>query len=102
MLFLIPIFEVINDLKKNCNNIFISIFGWTGTISVVCAYGLTSFKSDKYLLIDILNLYGSFSLGWICYRSKVWQALVCEMTWLLIGIYSLIKNILDGERVSCH
>ena len=102
MLFLIPILEIRNDIKKNCKETLINIYGWTGTISVVLAYGLTSFDSEENLLIDILNLYGSLSIGFICYRSRVWQALVCEIIWFSIGIYSLIKNILDGGQVSCN
>jgi hypothetical protein len=102
MLFLIPIFEVKEDIKKNCKETLIHIYGWTGTITVVLAYGLTSFDSEEYLLIDILNLYGSLSIGYTCYRSRVWQAFVCEIIWFSIGIYSLIKNISDEGGISCH
>lgn len=102
MLYLLPIYEVKEDIKKNCKETFIHIYGWTGTITVVLAYGLTSFDSEEYLLIDILNLYGSLSIGYTCYRSRVWQALVCEIIWFSIGIYSLINNISDGKRIDCH
>ena len=102
MLFLIPVLEIKNDLQNSCKETLINIYGWTGTVSVVIAYGLTSFDSEEYLLIDILNLWGSLSIGYTCYRARVWQALVCEIIWFSIGIYSLIKNILNHGEDDCH
>ena len=98
MLFLIPIYEI----KKNCKEKLLYIYGWTGTITVVTAYAMISYGSEKYILIDILNLYGSLSLGIICYHAKVWQSLVCEMVWFSIGIYSFINNLFNEEKTSCH
>ena len=43
---------------------------WTGSISVITAYGLTSFESDEYLLIDILNLYGSLAIRITCFKAR--------------------------------
>ena len=91
--------EVIDGCKKNC----IELYGWSGSISVITAYGLTTFGSDKHLLIDILNLYGSLSIGIMCYKAKVWQATLLEVAWFGVGTYSIIKNIVSDEsELGCH
>ena len=91
--------EVIDECKKKS----IELYGWSGSISVITAYGLTTFNSDKYLLIDILNLYGSFAIGFMCYRARVWQATLLEVAWFGVGTYSIIKNIMtDENELSCH
>jgi hypothetical protein len=80
--------ECSDSIKKN----MVDVYGWTGSISVITAYALTTFKIDQLLLIDILNLYGSLAIGYICYRGKVWQAVVCEIIWFGVGSYSIIKH----------
>lgn len=99
MYFYIPYIEIKNNIKEQ---LYI-IYGWTGSISVITAYGLTSFESEEYFLIDILNLYGSLAIGIMCYKAKVWQATILEIAWFGVGIYSLIKNIIDDEdSTNCH
>ena len=95
MIFLIPVLEIKDDIRKSCKGALIHIYGWTGTITVVIAYGLTSFDSDEYLLIDCLNLYGSLSIGYTCYRSRVWQAVILEAVWFGIASVSLVRNLTD-------
>ena len=98
---------IYRDLKEKvigeCKKKIIDIYGWSGSISVITAYGLTTFGSDKHLLIDILNLYGSLAIGIMCYRAKVWQAALLEVAWFGVGTYSIIKNIVsDKSELSCH
>ena len=99
MYFYIPYIEIKKEIKET----LFTIYGWTGSISVITAYGLTSFELDEYLLIDILNLYGSLAIGLVCYRAKVWQATILEIAWFSVGIYSLLKNIIEEEQsTNCH
>jgi hypothetical protein len=88
--------ECSDSIKKN----MVDVYGWTGSISVIIAYALTTFKIDQLLLIDILNLYGSLAIGYICYRGKVWQAVVCEIIWFGVGSYSIIKHGFTGYHKS--
>ena len=90
-----------DECKQRCKKYSIELYGWTGSLSVITAYGLTSLNSDKLLLIDSLNLYGSLSIGYMCWRSRVWQAVSLEIGWFIIGSYSLIMNILDEKKDKC-
>ena len=69
------------------------IYGWTGSMTVLTAYTLTTFKIDELMLIDILNIYGSLSIGYICYKKRVWQAFILEVAWFGISIYSFIDRV---------
>ena len=69
------------------------IYGWTGSMTVLTAYALTTFKIDELMLIDILNIYGSLSIGYICYKKRVWQAFILEVAWFGISIYSFIDRV---------
>ena len=50
------LYNISDEIKKNCKKILIETYGWTGSLSVISAYTLTSFESDELILIDILNL----------------------------------------------
>ena len=89
--------DINDEIKQNCKKILIETYGWTGSLSVISAYTLTSFESDELILIDILNLYGSLAIGLLCYRARVWQATLLEIAWFGVGSYSLIKNIMDDD-----
>ena len=75
----------------------ININGWLGSLSVLLAYSLLSIESEEKLLMDSLNLYGSLTLGTICYQQKAYQPLFLEVCWFGVTIYSFIKNIMDDE-----
>ena len=91
------LYNISDEIKKNCKKILIETYGWTGSLSVISAYTLTSFESDELILIDILNLYGSLAIGLLCYKARVWQATLLEIAWFGVGSYSLIKNIMDDD-----
>jgi hypothetical protein len=93
--------SVTTIVKGACSSIkdhISDIYGWTGTIAVISAYALTSFEVEEDCLIDVLNIYGSISIGYVTYLAKVWQALACEVIWLLIASYSMYHTILEGKR----
>jgi hypothetical protein len=88
-----PVSQIKDKIKDTC----INIYGWSGSLSVITAYGLTTFENDNVICIDILNLYGSVSIGYICFRKQVWQATILEIAWFCIGLYSLIEHILEAH-----
>jgi len=92
---LISITTIMKEVCLSLQYHMIDIYGWTGTISVIIAYALTSFEVEQDILIDILNIYGAFSIGYITFLAKVWQAFACEVIWLMIGLYSLVKNCIE-------
>ena len=94
----ISLATIIKEVCLSMKDYIVDIYGWTGTISVILAYALMTSDVDQDILIDILNIYGSLSLGYVTYAAKVWQALACEVIWFGIGSYSLINNLL-GEEV---
>ena len=81
--------------KEQCKKYSLELCGWLGSLSIIVAYACITLDSDRLLLIDSMNLYGSFSVGYICYKKKVWQAMSLEVIWFGITIYSLINNISD-------
>ena len=82
-------------ITEDCKEKIIQIYGWTGSLAVITAYGLTTIESDKKIIIDCLNLYGSLSIGTMCYRATVWQAASLEVAWFGIAVYSIIDNLSD-------
>ena len=77
--------------KENC----LEVCGWLGSLSIITAYICITSETGNPLFIDSMNLYGSFSIGYICYKKKVWQAMSLEVIWFGITTYSLINNISD-------
>jgi len=98
MFFYIPYIEVHKKLKEKCY----LLFSWSGTISVILAYFMTSFEIKEYIIIDCLNIYGSFSIGYTCYQSKVWSAMTCEIIWFIIGIISFTRHCLGYQVDDIH
>ena len=95
MMNLYQIVKLKEEIKLNIKDICINLYGWSGSVSVIIAYGLTTFENDNVLCIDVLNLYGSMAIGYICFSKKVWQAAILEVAWFCIGFYSLIEHILE-------
>ena len=86
---------IINNKKEK----LINIYGWTGSISIIVAYALNTLSNDEInndninnLIIDLLNIYGSISIGIICYRQKAFQPVLLEVLWFIFHIV-LINNI---------
>ena len=99
-MFYISYRNLFNGCKQTIYSKLIDIYGYSSSISVILAYGLSSVQNEQLILIDILNLYGSLAIGYICFRSKVWPPVIVEVCWFGIGCYSLIQNILYEETTS--
>ena len=71
------------------------IIGITGTITLILAYYLNVSKvlENRPILIDFLNIYGSFGVGFNCIIKKTYPPLVLEIAWIIIAFGSLIRNI---------
>lgn len=86
---------------NHCKYRMIDIYGWTGSTAIIVAYSMNVLINDNNnnkqlhnrLLMDILNIYGSSSIGIICYLKKAHQAVFLELLWFIASVYSLINNI---------
>jgi hypothetical protein len=82
-------------MNKNTKKLLIESFGWYGAIVVLAAYALVSFSliTADGLIFQLLNLTGSFGLLSIAYYKKVYQSVVLNIIWSIIGII-VIANII--------
>lgn len=85
-----------DEMIENLKHKLFQLYGWTGSVAVITAYGFVTFDYEKNIWIDILNLYGSFSIGLICFKGKIWQAMILEIAWFSVAIYSLINNLTNN------
>ena len=77
--------------KKNC----LEVCGWLGSLSIIIAYICITLESGNLLFIDSMNLYCSFSVGYLCYLKKAWQAMTLEVVWFGISSYSFINHVIN-------
>lgn len=70
------------------------IIGWVGTILIVIAYFLISWKkvesTNKYY--QLINLVGAIAVGVNVFTNKAWPAFALQVVWGLIAISSLVKS----------
>jgi len=100
MFLLLMYIDLKRGWKEKCQEHLLDLYGWSGSVSVITAYALTSFDHENLLLIDVLNLYGSLAIGIITFKAQVWQAAILEIAWFFVGSYSMIKNIIDDDDLS--
>ncbi|MFH2020525.1 MAG: hypothetical protein ABIJ34_03870 [archaeon] len=74
-------------------NHFYELFGWVGTFLILLAYGLASFGwlSAESAVFQIMNIVGSAGLLTIALVKKVYQSVVINVVWALIGLVALAK-----------
>ena len=85
------------DIREACKTYWKDVYGWSGSLAVITAYGITTFsdtdqEDELSLEISVLNMYGSFALGYVCWQGKVWQAFILEFVWFWIAVYSLFES----------
>lgn len=82
-------------MDKKTKKLFVEIFGWYGAIAILGAYALASFSiiTADGLTFQLLNLTGGFGLLAIAYYKKVYQSVVLNIIWSIIGIIA-IANII--------
>jgi hypothetical protein len=75
---------------------FSDIFGTTGTVTLIGAYIMTTYDQfgvKNLLIIDLLNIYGSFALSYDCLVKKTYPPLLLESVWFIISTTSLIRRV---------
>ena len=68
------------------------LFGWYGTVAILSAYALLSFKvieSDS-LTYQLLNLTSALGIVAISFMKKVRQPGVLNLVWALIALIAII------------
>ena len=74
------------------------VFGWSGSVAVLIAYGFATYQDKEdaeknRVALALTNMYGSSAIGYVCYRGRVWQALMLEVAWFSIAFTSLVGTI---------
>lgn len=82
-------------VAKKPAHLLSEIFGWYGALAILGAYALVSFSfiPPNGLAFQLLNLSGALGLMAIAYYKKVYQSVVLNIVWLIVGIIA-IANIL--------
>lgn len=75
---------------------FDEIIGWAGAISLMGAYMLNSFglltaQSYPY---QLLNIFGALFIIYISYKKQVYQSVILNLMWFIIGIVAFAQIIL--------
>ena len=83
------------NVAKKKPHILSEIFGWYGAIAILGAYALVSFSliASDGLIFQLLNLTGALGLLAIGYYKKVYQSVILNIIWSIIGIVA-IANII--------
>jgi uncharacterized YccA/Bax inhibitor family protein len=68
------------------------IFGWYGTIAILLAYALISFKIIKSdsLIYQLLNLSGALGIVTISAVKKVRQPAILNLAWAVIACIAIV------------
>ena len=71
----------------------VELFGWYGTVAILSAYALLSFKVIKSdsLTYQLLNLTGALGIVAISFVKKVRQPGVLNLVWALIALIAIVS-----------
>ena len=71
-----------------------SMLGWVGTVLVVGAYFLNSTKrlGSASRTYQLMNLFGAVGVGFSTYHQAAWPAVMLQLIWGMIAIWSLLKK----------
>lgn len=69
--------------------------GWIGTVLIVSAYALTSWfgLDSQGVTYQAMNIVGSTCLGVKLFQTAVWSAFYLQVTWVSIGVISLVRML---------
>jgi hypothetical protein len=72
----------------------LDLLGWISLILILLAYFLISFGKVTHSsnLYPILNMFGSMGLLVVTIQQKAWQSVFLNVFWILIAIFSLLRN----------
>jgi hypothetical protein len=80
----------------NLNRKAAEIAGWYGTVAIVAAYALVSFKAIPAdgSIYQLLNLSGAIGIIVIALIKKVRQSVVLNVFWAAIAILALVRLLI--------
>ena len=81
-------------------HLLIDILGWTGSISILAAYGLNSYqkiKSDS-LLFYTLNIIGGIFLVIYSISKTAYPNTFINVVWVIIAIPAMIRLLRNKSR----
>lgn len=85
-------------VKKTNNKIplIYEVLGWYGTIIILLSYILVSYNIllGTSLTYQLMNFTGAVGLGLIAYKKSVYQSVVLNIIWGIIGIIAIITIFL--------
>lgn len=80
-------------------DLLIDILGWTGSISILAAYGLNSYqkiKSDS-LLFYTLNIVGGIFLVLYSVNKGAYPNTFINLVWVIIAIPGVIRLLMNSS-----
>jgi cell division protein FtsW (lipid II flippase) len=80
--------------------IILQVMGWSGTILIILAYFLVSFKkiSAGSKAYQYFNFFGAVGVGANVLYHQAWPAVAMEAVWAVIAIAALV-NIIRGKNI---
>lgn len=89
LLFIVKMLNILISMKERIKE----VIGWYGTIVILGAYALNSFSiiSAHSLVYQGLNITGSIGIVVISFSKKVYQPMVLNIVWALIGIIGVLQ-----------
>lgn len=75
--------------KTKCVDYTLECVGWLGSGLLLSAYFLDLNKDNDFLL----NTIGSGALIGVCYKKRVYQPLVINGLWVIVGIYKYFFTV---------
>jgi hypothetical protein len=70
--------------------------GWIGAISLMSAYMFNSFGfiESHSIAYQLANIIGALCIIYISYKKQVYQSVVLNLMWLVIGIIAFARIIM--------
>lgn len=83
------------NTSRKSSHLLSEILGWYGAVAILGAYALVSFSliTANGLIYQLLNLTGALGLMAVAYYKKVYQSVLLNIVWSVIGIIA-ITNII--------
>ncbi|OGX24552.1 MAG: hypothetical protein A2787_01820 [Omnitrophica WOR_2 bacterium RIFCSPHIGHO2_01_FULL_48_9] len=75
--------------------IFVEFLGWAGTLLILWAYYLVSYKKidPDSVNYQLMNLIGSVGIGVNVFWKQSWPAVTLEVVWGLIAFWALVRTL---------
>jgi hypothetical protein len=83
------------------HNLIIQIAGWVGSVLIVLAYFLNSFKKidSSGKTYQFMNLFGAAGVGVNAFYHNALPAFGMEVIWMLIAFFALINIVIKKRQM---